>query len=270
MAEFVISENHLKKMAKEAGLLSKALTDEPTFKVDKDIGEDVKTIPKGEKDYRAALLLALAAIFPTIAVIAQSKDSMDVKLTKMDKELASFRGEAAKQAEKTIPTVFEKGVKDANKTLRGIDKTVQTVFGDKARSLIIQEQQVNNITDISNYIRGRIIQGLNINEIKGIYKAESNFDFINSAFNIGQNRLDVTGMFGYIESEKQGYLSSLLEGEMILGPLEADWATVGDNNVCDYCGEKDGETFLISEWPEPHDVPFPDRCWMENVRLEGT
>jgi len=75
----------------------------------------------------------------------------------------------------------------------------------------------------------------------------------NLAFNQQQKILDQVGMFGGVESEKQGTLSQYLDEKVVVR-----WTTCEDNGtcdtdapVCDDCEDLRGRVFTPEEFPEP-------------------
>lgn len=255
------------------GYITKASTDEPSFEVDEEMGEGEAS--QDELSYRTELLVLLAALFPVITRIVQSNDSIDTKITKIDKELANFQSKASKLAEKSNSAAFKNAVAEANQTLNSLFEDIEKIKADNARLNIIIQQQLYNIEDISNFLRGRIIQGLYINEVDSVYgQATLDETFLNTAFNEAQSRLDKMGMFGYLKSFDQGNLTTLLAGAALMGAiLEADWVPDYSNPdpewPCDDCiGLEENGPYLLTEWPEqPH---FGCRCDRENIRIVGT
>jgi len=117
MADFLISEDHLKKMAKEAGLLSKALTDEPTFKINPKMGEGKPT--KEEKQYRQELQDHLKTLHAGI------KKADDDEIPDL---INQFIEDGQKTAESFINQIYDANVKVALAKLKelGIKRKAPT------------------------------------------------------------------------------------------------------------------------------------------------
>lgn len=247
-------------------------TDDPTFEVDEEMGEGEAT--EEEIDYRKELMTALAAIFPAMLLTVKSKDLINDKLKEIDKLLAEWRKESKDIILTNTNLAFDNAVTDANTILEGFKDGIKTVPGDAANLAAIQKQQIDNITDISNYLRGRILQGLNMNEVNTIYDTTANYEFINTAFNEAQLRLDQLGVFGWVESHKQGTTTALVAGMAVIGAvLVADWVPDYSNPnpdwPCDECiALEEGGPYPLFDWPmSPH---FGCRCEQQNVRIMGT
>lgn len=264
----------------DAGLLKS--TDEPDFEIDENIGEGEAS--PAEKKYRQELLTLIAAIFPAIKKIIKSNDSLETKIKKIDKQLATFKEKANSLARKSVDSNFKSGVAKANENLDKIFDDIKKIRADQAAMNAILEQQLYNIEDITNYLRGRLIQGLYMDEVNSVYSQDKRDEtFLYGVFNEAQSRLDKMGVFGYLKSFDMGNLTTLLAGAALMGAvLEADWVTCeemgtcaptddpeGDGPVCEDClALAENGPYLLTAWPEePH---FGCRCGRRNVRILGT
>lgn len=243
---------------------------EPDFLPDEQMGEG-QASPE-EHDYRSELLGILALSFPVITGILQNKELLpEQKISQIDNELSSFTTRAEALIGRSLPQTWKDAVTEANNKLKELKPGIKDVKADKNQLQLIEAQQNNNIQDISNFLRGRLTQGLMMDEIDGVYgDHQSNIDYLNPAFNGAQNRLDQMGMYGYLKTHHLGMLTGLMAGSLIMGALLiADWVTMGDDKVCDECQEMEaGSPYSVMEWPEERH--FGDRCWMDNIRIEGT
>lgn len=250
----------------EPSSLAVKADDEPDFLPDEDMGEGEAS--EDELDYRAELLLLLAGIAPALTKIVKSDDSISDKEKAISDILSDFQSDAEELIDERIGAAFNGAVENANQTLQDLEKGIKKVKGDKNQLSAIENQQKANIKDIASTLEGKLMMGLNMDEVNTIYAGKPDFSYIETALLQAQTRLDGMGMYGYLQGNMQGGLTALTAGTVLLGEMiVADWVTVGDENVCEDCLELEaGSPYPVIDWPEdPH---FGCRCDRENERLD--
>lgn len=293
------------------GLKTKeAPTPKLTFEPNENIGEGGAT--SEELAYRQELLDLLKELYEDVnEIINQDKGPLD-KIRRIDFLIDTFISDGQDIVNEVIPQTWDDGVDEAITTLEEIDDTedFDTNEADTEKLDLILQQQLMNIEDIGLRLRGRIRQSILVNAIQRplqeaqqqnkaitkkaskkypaswtpcmiqIARRESNLTedelreqcIWESGFIEAEENTDKTGVWGWIEANKEALLAGLIMGAGIVGDLIADWATCEDLNncpsdgpVCDECQAMSGETYYLTAWPgEPH---FGCRCGMDNIRL---
>ena len=253
-------------LLKSSGLTVK---DKPTFTPDEDIGEGEAT-PE-ELEYRSALLLLLSALYTGAVKVIKSDKKTPDKIKTVDKLLDNFNKQSQTLAEKYPSSFYAAAIKEANTKLKALERNLNKVDpGEKLLQPILL-QQLSNLEDITNYIRGRLITTLRLNDVNDFYdltpterREEQNID---GAFTTAETRLDQMGVYAFTQSHKYGLLGTFMAAEVVLGlVLVADWLTMEDDRVCEDCqAMAEAGPYPVALWPpEQH---FGDRCYPGDVYI---
>lgn len=264
-----IDKDLYQALLRDSGLVK--AVDEPDFTPNEDLGEGA--VSEMEFTYRKELLATLALIYPAISKIINGNRDVEEKITKVDEYIDQFTTNAQKIATNHTTSTWTAAVTSANSQVKAkTDKFKSTATPDTARLDIIQTQQLNNVEDIALTMRGRIRQGLLIAEVQSAYEfsedqIDSQYDYLDSAFNTAQTNLDKAGMYGWIESHKAGQLETFIIAGTILGAvIVAPWEEVGDDTVCEECLDLAANgPYSILFWPaNPH---FGCRCTQGEIEI---
>ncbi|MBZ2167000.1 hypothetical protein [Methanobacterium spitsbergense] len=272
-------------------------SDKPTFEPNENFGEGTPT--KDELDYRGDLTGYLETIYDKTVKFLLDKETLpEDKIKTIDIFITSFIKEAQGRVEPLIKDRYQEGYDGMNSTLKGYDVKPPKQKSKQPRLDSILRQQLMNIEDIGLVLRGRIRQIFNMDDINSYYASITqssaktkavtipstwtqcmkdaskdhpemteielreyceNLGSANSAFNDSQNRLDILGMFGWVESQKTGWLEAgLFAAATLTLAIDVDWVTVGDDSVCEYCQDnEDNNPWSITNIPEEH---YGGRC----------
>jgi len=234
---------------------------EPTFEPNSNLGEGEAS--QDEMDYRAALIAALAFIYPGIVkIVKDNKLTTDEKINQVNTTIDGFTREAESEVKTHTQNIYNKANAEANKNLKNIDSKYKSAKPDKAALEAIQNQQIANINSAANALKGSLAQGLLMEQVDSVVRdVESYYTYVDQAFVQAQNRLDGTGWYGWYKADELGLLGAYMMGNAVLGALVADWITKDDDRVCADCKHmaKNGPYPIMNWPPEQH---FGDRCRM--------
>ena len=258
----------------------------PTFVPNPRMGEGTAT--PDEMKYRKALIYNLDEIYEPIINTIHSNIPTLSKIDKAKIYIDQFVVKNKREADLQTHSFFYKAVLDANSRLHKLKPNLPTIHPDYTKLEPIKNQQVTNVPDIGNYLLGRISQALMINEIQkqiadDVYNSnvfvelredsedddtdpepskkkkkkpdDELDDNIDGAFNESQNRLDLMGLTGYVESNRIGQLSTYIAAGLLLGEvIYVEWVSAGDDHVCDDCDELEaGSPYPANSYPSsPH------------------
>jgi hypothetical protein len=281
-------------------VVTKAPGDVPDFKPNKNLGEG--EAPENEIKYRQTLLDLLNQLYD------DTKDLKSVNdLDEIDDLINQFITDCNQLIDDSITSQWNNGVKEGLSELKGINnkKKFNTDNIDTTKKALIIQQQQCNIEDIAFKLRGKLRQSIMITAIKQPYKQTSTkTDNVTkakypstwtqcmiqlfkknpkltedelyfecertTAFNDAQQNTDKLGLYGFITAHEEAMLGTLIAGSTIIGDMVADWVSVGDDNVCDECLEREANgpySIFDNIWNDTH---FGCRCWMENIRLPSS
>ncbi|MEL7669357.1 hypothetical protein [Methanobacterium sp.] len=242
--------------------ISYSVKAEPTFEPNSNLGEGEASTD--EMDYRSALIAALAFIYPGIVKIVKDKTlTTDEKINQINVTIDGFTREAESEVKTHTQNIWSKANAEANKNLKNIDSNYKPAKPDKAGLEAIQNQQIQNINNVANTLKGRLAQGLLTGDIDKAVRPdlEPDISYIDNAFYEAQNRLDSTGYDGWDKVNEAGLLGAYMLGNAVLGALVADWIDMKDDSVCADCKAKvKNGPYPVMNWPKkPH---FGCRCGM--------
>jgi hypothetical protein len=261
------------------------MTKQPSFQPNPKLGEGTAT--PDEIAYRKSLIYNLSVMYEPIMNTVHSNIPTLNKIDKIHIYINQFVVKNKKEADLSTHSFFYKAVLSANDRLHKLKPELPTIHPEYKKLDPIRNQQITNVPDIGNYLLGRISQALMINEIQKQIADDvfnSNVfvelredsedddtdptppkkkrnpddeldDSIDSAFNESQNRLDLMGLTGYVESNRIGQLSTYVAAGLVLGEvIYVEWLTAGDEHVCADCDDLESNSpYPASEYPSsPH------------------
>lgn len=271
--------------------------DDLKFEANPNLGEGTAT--KEELKQRNTLISPNEDFYNKFKKLLLNKEQLaEDKIKAVDDSIDSLMKDAQDKVQSSDETRYQSGYDDMNTTLKDDYKVkVPKQEEDQPRLNSILRQQLMNIEDAYLVLRGRLRQIINITDVNSYYASVTptstikkainksswtpcmkeaskenpdmdeeelreyceNINSTDSAFKDNNNRLDQLGMFGWVESQKAGWLEAGLFGAATLTlAIEVDWVTMEDSDVCEYCQDNaDNSPWSILEIPEEH---YGGRC----------
>jgi len=233
----------------------------PTFVPNPNIGEGIAT--PAEAGYRNALIYNLKEIYEPIMNTVHDGTPSLAKIDKISKYIDNFVRKNQRETDLQPHQFFYKAVLKANVKLHKLEPQLPEIHPDYTKLKPIQLQQHVNAQSIGDFLKAQVSQALLIHDIQTQAAAtkkkptpeEDMDDNIDSGFQKSQDRLDLMGLSGFVESNKAGMLSVYAAGGILLGEvIYVEWVSAGDDQVCDDCDELEaGSPYAVNDYPAtPH------------------